>query len=688
VNRKILCLSAALACSVLARAPLWAQNTAELNEVVVTATRVDSTILESPSAVSVISAAQIAESGATDVAQVINGQPGVVVYDYGAEGATKSVSIRGSTSSQVLVLLDGIRLNSSRDGGVDLSSIPMELIDHIEIVRGGESSLYGSSAIGGVINIVTKKAEKPTISLSVSNESYIPHAANTVSSILTPTPVGANPLDLLDGQNVNLLIEGKLGAVGLNGGASFARAANAFTWNDTAIIDDWRRQTNADTRAGSGFAGVRAPLLGGELSAKAIFETADTGAPGTLLYPSESARQTHASASGAAAWKTDRFLTDALTLDLKGFYRYDELGYTDPSFSTVSLHKTQTASLDATQKLDFSEQVAAIYGGSASYDSVDSTNYSAPHSRLNLAGFLSVPLTPLEILTITPTARYDYYADFAGSLSYSLSAVVHLDDESSLRASFGSAYRVPTLNDMYWGYQFSSATFGGVTYDSIVEANPGLKPETSFNGEVGWSLATKKVSLDATVFARLVYNNIIWLTTDSFDAITLTDTSTTTPENLYETLFPGAEIHGKLMITDAISLEASYTFLYSLLLNDGATALTLSDNRRVPYSPMHSASAQARYTGKLIGIGVELRYLSEQFIDTTNTGANALPGYFLVNADFRFNASDNVALTLAAKNILNALYYTVSGYNSQGFPFDPGYPMPPFSLVTGVSVKL
>ena len=113
--------------------------------------------------------------------------------DYGAEGATKSVSIRGSTSSQVLVLLDGIRLNSSRDGGVDLSSIPMEIIDHIEIVRGGESSLYGSSAIGGVINIVTKKAEKPSISLSVTNGSYIPHAANTVSSILTPTPVGANP---------------------------------------------------------------------------------------------------------------------------------------------------------------------------------------------------------------------------------------------------------------------------------------------------------------------------------------------------------------------------------------------------------------------------------------------------------------------------------------------------------------
>ena len=92
-------------------------------------------------------------------------------------------------------------------------------------------------------------------------------------------------MDLLDGQNVNLLIEGKLGAVGLNGGGSFTRAANAFTWNDTAVIDDWRRQTNADTRAGSGFAGIRAPLLGGELSAKAIFESSRYRSTGDAVVP-------------------------------------------------------------------------------------------------------------------------------------------------------------------------------------------------------------------------------------------------------------------------------------------------------------------------------------------------------------------------------------------------------------------
>ena len=113
-----------------------------------------------------------------------------------------------------------------------------------------------------------------------------------------------------------------------------------------------------------------------------------------MLYPNESARQTDSSVSGTAAWKTDRFLTDDLTMDLKGFYRYDELGYNDPSNPPASLHRTQSASLDATQKLSFSERAAVIYGGSASYDSADSTNFSTLRDRLNLAGFLSLPLSP------------------------------------------------------------------------------------------------------------------------------------------------------------------------------------------------------------------------------------------------------------------------------------------------------
>jgi outer membrane receptor protein involved in Fe transport len=194
---------------------------------------------------------------------------------------------------------------------------------------------------------------------------------------------------------------------------------------------------------------------------------------------------------------------------------------------------------------------------------------------------------------------------------------------------------------------------------------------------VGWSFASPKASLEGLVFTRVVYDNIVWLTTDNRNDIALTDTSTTMPENLYVTLFPGAEIRGKVVIAEQLSLEASYTLLYSFLLNDGTTSLTLADNRRVPYSPLHSLSARARYSGKRLELGVELRYVSEEYTDTTNSGSSALPGYFLANADLRFNLGENLAFTLAGRNILNTVYFTQSGY-----------PMPPFSIQTGVSVKL
>jgi vitamin B12 transporter len=651
----LLCLFACL--------PTWAQeSTPVLNEIVVTATRVDTDILDSPSAITVIDHQKMLDSGARDVAGVIGTVPGVIVNDYGPEGSTQSVSLRGSTSSQVLVLLDGVRINSSRDGGVDFSSIPMGGIERIEIVRGGASALYGTSAIGGVINIITSIPQKPELTFSMTNGTYLPHAATEVTSTFPSTvtaPAGINYADLLDSQNIAFSISGTAGDTGLTGGGSFVRAGNGFTWYDDSQIHDWRRRTNADTLSGNGYLGLTTPLLDGQLALRGTLKAADTGAPGSLTVVSATARQTDTAATGSLAWKTDRFLVDALTLDLKAFYRYYALNYVDPSYPSV--HHTHTASLDATQKFTLSEQVAAVYGVNGAYEYVDSSNFSGPRDRLTLAGFLSVPYSPTESLTITPSVRYDFFSDFSGSLSYSLSAVLRLAEESSLRASLGSSYLVPTLNELYW-YDPSGFT----------AANPDLKPETSYDGEIGWSWAGRTISLDASLFTRMVINNIVWV----YDPL-LGPFGTYLPKNLTRTLFPGAELHGTYRVTEEISLEASYTFLYSFLLNDGTSELSLADNRRVLYAPLHSAALKARYAGKVHAFGVELRYVSKEYTDSANSDATALPDYFLADASYRFTATENVTLTLTLKNIFNSLYYT------QG-----GYPMPPFSVETGVSVKL
>jgi vitamin B12 transporter len=658
VRRTLLLLLGVLACL-----PAWAQETPVLPEIVVTATRVDTDILDSPSAVTVITSRQIADSGATNVAEAINGAPGVVINDYGAAGATKTVSLRGATSaSQVLVLLDGVRLNSSRDGGVDLSTIPMELVDRIEIVRGGASALYGSGAIGGVINIITKKPSRAQLSFSFTNGSYLPHAGQQYSTSLAATAVDANPADLVDSQGASFSAAGSIGEVGLSGGGSFTRAANGFTWFDSTQTKDWRRMTNAGALAGTGYLGLDVPLFGGQFSAKGDITLSSLGTPGTLTAVSTQGTQSDTSAAGYLLWKTDHLFSDSSTLDLKGFYRYDALAAADPAPpyppAYNDLHQTQSLGLDATQKLTMDESVAAVYGASAYYDYVQSTKLMGTRDRLNLAGFISVPWSPRQELTVTPSIRYDFFSDFAGSLSYSLSGVLAVSQDSAVRLSFSSAYRAPTLNDMYWG-------------DPYTPGNPNLKPETSYSGEAGWKLETAPLGLDAAIFARYILDSIVWAPTGNplFDPWT--------PKNLGRAFEPGVELHARVLVLDRLSLEASYTFIYSWLLNDGVTDFSFSDNLRVLFVPMHTGSLKVRYAGTLHSFGVEALYVSDRFTDSANTPSSALAGYFVANADYRFAATESLTFSLKLKNLFNTLYYTQTGY-----------PMPPFSIETGVNVKL
>jgi len=659
VRRNVLCLLAFIACL-----HAWAQQPPELNEVVVTATRIESPLLESPSFVTVISQKDIADSGAADLSGVLSEQSGVVINNYGPQGQLKTISVRGSSSDQVLVLLDGMRLNSSRDGSVDLSQIPTENIDHIEVVRGSASTMYGTGAIGGVINIITKKPNGPGLTLEVTNGSYIPHDATAVTGT-GPSFVPASPMSLLDNQKLSLSLTSRLGDVGLMGGGSLARGANAFVWDDTAVLGDWRQRNNAQSFSGDAFAGLQTPFLGGSMSARGTVARSDIGVPGTALYPSSQADQTDTSASGSISYQTNQFFTDALTLDLKSFYRYEELTYNDPAFPPESIHHTHSASVDLTQKLAFSEEVSAVYGGSAWFDYADSTNFASAHQRLNLAGFLSVPVSPLEALTFTPSIRYDYFSDFPGYLSFQLGSVLSLSEVSSLKIQFGSAYRTPTLNELYW-------------YDPYDVGNPNLKPETSYSGEIGFSVAEKLLSIDASVFTRLVFDQINWDTTQ-FPA---------TPVNISEALLPGAEVHAKLNLTEQISFEADYTFIYSLLLQYLGQNYSLSDDLRVPYVPVHDVRVSAKYEDGTTTATVEMQYVGQKFSDPANTQSWALAGYVLLNAGLKRAVTQSLSLSVKLLNVLNTTYYTVAGFNSMGFPVDPSYPMPPFSLETGVQVHM
>ncbi|HUN11910.1 MAG TPA: TonB-dependent receptor plug domain-containing protein, partial [Rhabdaerophilum sp.] len=127
--------------------------------ITITANRSPTAIQRTGSAISVISGEEVAKTNQASMVNVLRNVPGLDVTETGGPGGTTSVRIRGANAGQTLVLIDGVRVNdpSSGSGEFDFATIAPGLIDRVEVLRGPQSALYGSDAIGGVINIITKR---------------------------------------------------------------------------------------------------------------------------------------------------------------------------------------------------------------------------------------------------------------------------------------------------------------------------------------------------------------------------------------------------------------------------------------------------------------------------------------------------------------------------------------------------
>lgn len=146
-----------------------------LEEIVVTATRVETPLTEIASSVTVIPSEEIVRKQKTSVLEVLRGLPGLDVVQTGGTGGTTSIFLRGANSEHTLVMIDGVEVNDPISPGrsYDFAHLTVDNIERIEVIRGPQSTLYGSDAIGGVINIITKKGEgKPKFSLSAEGGSF------------------------------------------------------------------------------------------------------------------------------------------------------------------------------------------------------------------------------------------------------------------------------------------------------------------------------------------------------------------------------------------------------------------------------------------------------------------------------------------------------------------------------------
>ena len=147
----------------------------KLTDVVITATKTQANTLELANSISVIDSEQISNSNSNNVFDILKNETGVSFTRQGGNGTLSNLYIRGANSSHTLVLIDGVEVNLTNDpsGVYDFSALPSDNIDRIEILRGPQSTLYGSDALAGVINIITKKGNgSPKFSLLTEGGSY------------------------------------------------------------------------------------------------------------------------------------------------------------------------------------------------------------------------------------------------------------------------------------------------------------------------------------------------------------------------------------------------------------------------------------------------------------------------------------------------------------------------------------
>lgn len=415
-----------------------------LETVTVTATRTERSVEESLASVTVIDRDEIERRQAQSVQEVLRGVPGLSIANNGGLGKSTSVFLRGTESGHVLVLIDGVRAGSATTGITAFQDIPIDQIERIEIVRGPRSSLYGSEAIGGVIQIFTRKGGegfKPYLSFGAGSHSMY-KATGGVS--------GGNDRAWYSLNGSRLETRGFNACAGrpfsLGGGGCFTRQPD----------DDGYRNTSGSARAGYRFDN------GLEIEGNLLHAEGENEFDGNLQNRSTFVQQM---VGGRLKYSPFEFWTTSLragrTLDESDNFR-------DRRFSSTF----DTQRVNVTWQNDFALAEGHLLTLGLDYynDQVDSTTDYAVDSRDDKAGFAQYQLTLGGFDAVLGT-RVDDNEQFGVYPTGNVALGYGFDNGIRLSASWGKAFKAPTFNELYF------PGFG----------NPMLEPETSESWEVGIS---------------------------------------------------------------------------------------------------------------------------------------------------------------------------------------------------------
>ncbi|MCF4167637.1 TonB-dependent receptor [Zavarzinia compransoris] len=614
-----------------------AEESVMLPMVSVTANRGDATPLtEVGSTVTVLTGEMLEAKQIRRVSDALKLVPGVSVTRTGTTGGLTGVSIRGAETNQTLVMIDGVVVNDpAADSSVDFAHILTADIERIEVLRGPQSALYGSDAVGGVVNIVTKRGTgKPSVSLSAEGGSrgtaagsFSFNAGGEQYSILAGVAGGVT-----SGFSSASEARGATERDGYNSGTAYLKASfdplPELGFDLVARATEFRREGDEGfgIEPGTGISITLDDPAGGEgrqsfLRGQTRFSLLDGHWTHRLGI---SRADSDVDYYGDIAGGTPTFTTRGTTT------RYDY--QTDYSFETPSLaDATHTITLAAERR----EDDARIWSAFGSYleTSMDQDGYTGQYQ-----------VSLFDALSLTAAVRHDENDRFEDADTYRLTAAYFVDAwGTKFHVSQGTGVKNPTLLELH-GY---SNTFIG---------NPDLKPESARGFDVGvdQALWDDRVMVGVTYFRQSI--------TDLISSESVAP-GVSRPINLAGTSkIRGIEFEATVEPVTGLTLRGTYTYM------DTEDAAGVELVRR----PAHAGSVDVTYRflddRALANIGVVCQgEFTDRVFDSSFASRNVdMDGYTVVNAAASFDLTENFQLYGRVDNLFDEDYENVYSFGSDG----------------------
>lgn len=576
---------------------------AELDPIVVTATRQAARVSDLMADITVIDRDEIEQAGQTTLEQLLARQPGVQYTANGGPGTNSGIFIRGTAPNQSIVLIDGQRFGSATSGDAALSRIPLSQVERIEILRGPASSLYGADAIGGVIQIFTKRGEGPArFNASTGFGTY-----NTSDS-----SVGVS------GGN-------ELVSYSLQGGYYATKGVTSIHNKNDPFGEYNRDPDGYRNNSFSGSVSLR-PASGHEIGANFLVSNGTSRFDASYPSPAVANYRNQQNVANYSVYSRNRFASNWTSTLRVGRSTDDSTGFSQGHGIKDYVFRTDQDQASWQNDIKLPVGTALLAAEYLKQSVSSTTNFTTDERTIRslLAGWTG----SLDQHRFQLNVRRDDNSQFGGKTTGSGTYGYQFTPAWRAHVSYGTAFRAPTFNELYFPNIFGPLYAG----------NPALKPEEAKNAEAGVTWEANGHRLSAVYFHNKIENLIVGWPLANVSKATIEGTTLSYSANV-----------GPWSGSIAVDLQRPRD-------DDSGNHLQRRADQQM-------SSSLSRRLGDWT-VGGEWQVVGKRYDDSANTVR--LGGYGLVNLFAEYKLQKDWILFARGNNIFDKYYETVNNFSTLG----------------------